>query len=224
MRQRDFWIGFTWGATTAIGGALVVSRSGRGGASRILRLEKSLQIARPPAEVFDAWSDFEQLPMMMEALDSVSSIGNLSHWNARVKGRRFQWNAELTQLIPNESIGWKSVSGPKHSGRVTFSALGNDTLVHVQMNYAPPTRLLRRALTPFTGDLEGYLEQALRDVKAYLENRPRAAATERKTQEAQGRATGTYGPGPELVAEQQNPKFGAPSTAGEYAAPPEAKR
>ncbi len=177
MRQRDFWIGFTWGAATAIGGALVASYVGRGGNSRILRLEKSIQIARPPAEVFDAWSDLEQLPMMVEALDSVSSIGNRSHWNARVMGRKLQWNAELTQLIPNEAMGWKSVDGPKHSGRVTFSPIANDTLVHVQMNYVPPARLLRRALSPFSGDLEGFIEQALRDVKAYLENRPRSAAT-----------------------------------------------
>jgi uncharacterized membrane protein len=189
-----------------------------------LRLEKSIQIARPPAEVFDAWSDFEQLPMMIEALDSISILGHRSHWNARVNGTRFEWDAELTQLILNQAIGWKSVSGPKHCGRVTFSPLGSDTLVHVQMNYAPPIRLLRRALTPFAGDLEGYIEQALRGVKAFLENRPRAAATERSTQDAIGRATGTYGPGPELVAEHQNPKFGAPSTPVEYTAPPEAKR
>jgi uncharacterized membrane protein len=161
---------------------------------------------------------------MIEALDSVSTVGHRSHWNGRVKGKRVEWDAELTQLILNQAIGWKSVNGPKHSGRITFSPLGNDTLVHIQMNYAPPARFLRRALTPFTGDIEGYIERALRDVKAYLENRPRAAATERSTQDAMGRATGTYGPGPELVAEQQNPKFGSPSTPVEYNAPPEAKR
>src|SRR5579884_3839847 len=116
VRQRDFWIGFTWGATAAVGGALIASRLGRGGASRILRLEKSIQIARPAAEVFDAWVDIEQLPMMIEALESVSSIGHRSHWNARIKGMPVQWDAELTQLIPNQAIGWKSVRGPKHSG------------------------------------------------------------------------------------------------------------
>ncbi len=224
MRQRDFWIGFTWGATSAVAGAMIAGRLRRGGASRILRLERSVQIGRPSAEVFDAWVDVEQLPTMVEALDSVSTIGGRSHWNGRFAGMPVQWDAELTQLIPNQAIGWKSVNGPKHSGRITFSPIGNDTLVHVQMNYAPPARLLRRALSPFAGDLEGYIEQALRDVKAYLENQPRTASNERLRQDALGRATGTYGPGPELVAEQQNPKFGAPSTPVEYTAPPEAKR
>jgi uncharacterized membrane protein len=224
VKQRDFWIGFTWGAAAAIGGALVAGRFRRGGASRILRLEKSLQIARPPAEVFDVWSDFEELAKYTDSLESVRSSGHRSHWRASVRGRQLEWTAELTQLIPNQAIGWKSVNGPKHSGRVTFSPLGNDTLVHVQMNYMPPARILRLALSPLSGEIEGYIEQALRDVKAGLEKRPVGAATEKHRQDALGRSTGTYGPGPGLVAEQQNPKFGAPSTPVEYTAPPEAKR
>jgi uncharacterized membrane protein len=229
VEKRDFWIGFTWGAAAAIGGALVAGRFRRGGASRILRLEKSMQIARPPAEVFDVWSDFEELAKYTDALESVRSAGHRSHWRANVRGVPVQWDAELTQLIPNQAIGWKSVSGPKHSGRVTFSPLANDTLVHVQMNYMPPARILRRALSPFGGDIEGYIEQGLRDVKAGLEKKPVqrqpvSPEQERQHQDALGRATGTYGPGPELIAEQQNPKFGAPSTPVEYTAPPDAKR
>lgn len=224
MKQRDFWIGFTWGAAAAFGGALVAGRVRRGGASRILRLEKSLQIARPPAEVFDVWSDFEELAKYTGLLESVRSSGHRSHWRANVNGVPLEWDAELTQLIPNQAIGWKSVSGPQHSGRVTFSPLGNDTLVHVQMNYMPPARLLRLVLSPFSGEIEGYIEQALREVKAGLEKRPVTAPTEKRRQDALGRATGTYGTGPELIAEQQNQRFGAPSTPVEYTAPPEAKR
>lgn len=230
MTQRDFWMGFTWGAAAAISGALIAGRFRRGGASRILRLEKSIQIARPAAEIFDVWSDVEELATYTDVVESVRASGHRSHWRASVKGMRFEWDAELTQVIPNQAIGWKSVSGPKHSGRVTFSPLRNDTLVHVQMNYAPPVRVLRRALSPFSGEIEGYIEQALRGVKAGLEKRPlrRQESTrpeeERQRQDTLGRATGTYGPGPELVAEQQNPKFGSPSTPVEYTAPPEAKR
>lgn len=224
MEQRDFWIGFASGAAAAIGGALLADNLRKGGGSRILRLEKSLQIARPPAEVFDVWSDFEELAKYTDLLGSVRSSGHRSHWCANVLGMPVEWDAELTQIIPNQAIGWKSVSGPKHSGRVTFSPLGSDTLVHVQMNYAPPVRLLKRALSPFTGDVEGYIERALREVKAALEKRPSTSAGEKQRHDAMGRATGTYGPGPELVAEQQNPKFGSPATPVEYTAPPEAKR
>ena len=100
------------------------------------------------------------------------------------------------------------MSGPKHSGRIHFSQVGCDTLVHVQMNYAPPARFLRRVLSPFSGDLEGYIEKVLREAKAGLEEQ--SAAQRSGLNEAH--ATGTYGPGPELLTEKQNTRFGGPST------------
>ena len=72
-------------------------------------------------------------------------------------------------MIPNQVIGWKSVSGSKHSGRITFAPIGNDTLVHVQMNYIPSTILARPMSSVIAGRIEGYIEQALRDFKSELE-------------------------------------------------------
>lgn len=224
MEQRDFWAGFGCGVASAIGGALLASRLRRGGQSRILRLEKSIQIAAPVDRVFDRWNNFEELAQLTSSIDRVRSYGRRSHWVAKVGGLPVEWDAEVTQIIPNQSIGWKSISGPKHSGRVTFSRIGDDTLVHVQMNYAPPARVMRSLLAPFSGDLEGYIEQALRDIKTALEAQPATAQSRKAHEDAVGRATGTYGPGPELITEKQNAKFGSPSTPVEYTAPPEAKR
>ncbi len=223
MRQRDFWLGFTWGAAAGSAATLVAQYGRRGGRGRVVRIEKSLQIARPPQEVFDVFSNLDQLPTMSKTIDSVSSRGQRSHWKSSIAGATVEWDARLTQLIPNQAIGWKSVRGPKHSGRITFSPLENDTLVHVQMNYIPSTRL-SRAFGLRKSEVESSVDEALRDVKSWLESQPRTADTERRHQNALGRATGSYGPGPELVAEQQNPKFGAPSTPIEYTAPPRAKR
>lgn len=153
MEQRDFWSGFAVGATAVVAGVLLGSRAGRGGDSRVLRLEKSLQIGRPVDEVFDTWMDFEELARSSNVIDEVRTAGNRSHWIASLNGARVEWDAELTQIIPHQSVAWKSVKGPQHSGRVTFSPLGGDTLVHVQMNYAPPARLLRSVLSPFCRQL-----------------------------------------------------------------------
>jgi len=100
-------------------------------------------------------------------------------------------------LVPNQAIGWKSVRGPKHSGRINFARLGNDTLVHVTMNYAPPIGRLGRLLAPFTDHLESKIEEALRDFKRSLEE----AATSSRERSAsdiavdrwQGRAPASAG-------------------------------
>jgi len=135
-----------------------------------------------------------------------------------VNGVPVEWEAEITQVVPYQAIGWKSVSGPKHTGRVTFSPLGNDTLVHVQMNYAPPMRMLRRALAPFSGELEGYIEQVLREFKAGMEKPSHSAG--RQAEQLSASVTGTYGPDSDLRAGTQRTRFGAPLTLVEY----EAKR
>ena len=171
MKNRDFWSGFACGAAAVVLGGFVVERSRRGGASRILRLEKSIQIASPLVDIWETWSDPDTLAAMSPSIRQVRTFGDRSRWEVNVNGMPVHWEAEITQVIPYQAIAWKSVSGPKHSGRVTFSQLGNDTLVHIQMNYAPPMRFLRPMLSPFTGDFEGFIERILRDVKAGLEKR-----------------------------------------------------
>lgn len=138
---------------------------------RVVRVQASVQIGRPIEEVFRAWSNLEQLPSLLRMLERVHVRGNRSHWVVRVDGRRFEWDAELTQRLENQALAWKSLSGPKHTGRITFSPLGHDAQMHVVINYSPPLGALVRSVTEETGVLEAKIEQALRDFKAALEGK-----------------------------------------------------
>jgi uncharacterized membrane protein len=231
MEQRSFWGGFVAGAgaVTATWAALHYGR--RGGDSQVIRLEKSIQIGRPLEDVFDAWSDYRSIPNHVSMVRQVRVFGNRTHWRVDIGGTPFEWDAEITQVIPYQSIGWKSIAGPKHSGRITFARIGDDTLVHVQMNYAPGNRFVRPMLASFAGEMEGFIEQALREFKATLEaggatirrDQNLATPTGNARAENPSAATGTYGPGPELISDNQNPRFGAPETPVEYTRPPDAK-
>ena len=211
MKQRHFWAGVAVGATAAAGSAWVLAFVGRGGQSRIIRLEKSVQIGRPVEEVFQAWCDLEALPRYTNLLRNIRRSGDRSFWIAEVGGIPLEWDAEIVQVIPNQSIGWRSVEGVRHSGRVTFSRIGEQTLVHVQMNYAPKLWFLRPIFSPAVGMMEGYIEQALRDIKLVLERGRGKSATQNEPTQA----TGTYGP------TGQNPRFGTPTVPVEFTAPPE---
>lgn len=248
--RKKFWTGFTAGAVAGVGAAgasLLAWRTfGRVRAGRVLRMEKSLQIGRPVSEVFHAWSRLEDLPNRTRLVHEVRTEGARSRWVLNIGGRLVRWEAEETQRIPNEAIGWKSVSGPKHTGRIDFSSLGNDTLMHVTMNYAPPGNMAN-LFSPVGGKLEQYIEQAMRDFKASLEGKGQENRSEFHAGEGTGarlpmgsitptpgmnqeRATGTYGAGrvgdnqSSLEQHTQNTRFGAPETTVEYTAPPEAKR
>jgi len=216
MKTKNFWTGVAAGAAATIGTAWVLSLTGRGGNSRIIRLEKSVQIGRPIEDVFQSWCDLETLPRFTSLLRSVRRFGDRSHWIAEVGGRPVEWDAEIVQVLPNQSIGWRTTQGAQHTGRITFAPVGDQTLVHVQMNYAPKVWLLRPVFATMVGQIEGYIEQALRDVKSALESR---SGTGPRRQEAAepSVATGTYGP------TATNPRFGTPTIPVEFTRPPESK-
>ena len=171
---RKFWTGFTAGAVAGVAAAatsLLAWRTvGRARDGRILRLEKSLQIGCPVAEVFDAWSHLEELPRRTRLVQEVRTQGDRSHWTLNLGARLVRWGAEVTQRVPNQAIAWKSISGPKHTGRIDFSPIGNDSLMHITMNYMPPGQM-GRLFSLGQGKLESYIDQALRDFKASLEGK-----------------------------------------------------
>jgi uncharacterized membrane protein len=247
MASTRFWKGFATGAAAgaagAIGSMLAWKAIGRVRNGRVLRFEKSLQIGRPVSEVFRAWSTLEDLPRHVDFIESVAVSGRRSHWVMQPAGRKVEWEAEVTQLIPNEAIGWKSISGPKHTGRIDFSPIGGDTLIHVTMNYAPPLRPAH-LFAPAATEIQHYIEQALRDFKAALEGKGQEGRRS-FTDLRENRATGTYGSiappsntaaaapsgsiGPSSAAagdldrHTQTGRFGNPETTVDYTRPPEKK-
>ncbi len=237
---KKFWRGFAAGtavgAGAGIGTFLLINALAGTRADRVVRFEKSLQIGRPVEEVFEAWANLESLPQISDYVRNIRHEGNRSHWEVQLDGRAIEWDAEIEQFIPNQAIGWKSVSGPKHTGRITFSPIDNDTLVQLTMNYAPPSRALKPFVENVGGLLQSYIDQVMRDFKSALEGKgqegrkPAVRSTPAGpgtglTQTDAKRATGTFGdsssPAP---AKEAVDRFGQRATPVEYTAPPDAKR
>lgn len=213
---RHFWKDFATGATFGAAGTLGVCamsllcrRTGR-----VIRIEKSLQIGRPVNEVFGAWADLSRMPQYCKMIDMVWRIGDRSHWVVTVDGQSFEWDAEVVRIVPNQAIGWKSVKGPKHTGRMSFSPIGNDTLLHVQMNYAPPLHFSHGTLATIREKLESCVDQAFRNFKAAMEAEVREFAAEHQRtgqpipSKGQARETGTDGP---EQSSGRNLRYGNPS-------------
>lgn len=105
---------------------------------------QTIIINRSPEEVYLYWRNFQNLPTFMSHLESVETFGDRhSHWKAKGPGgTTFEWDAEVVQDRPNESISWRSVEGSdvENSGTVRFDRAtgGRGTIVTVQMRYTPP--------------------------------------------------------------------------------------
>ena len=108
-----------------------------------IHVKKSVTINKSPAELYQFWHNFENLPRFMSHLESVTVTGEkTSLWKAKAPfGTTVEWNAEITSDQENQRIGWKSLEGSDipNSGVVEFKPTSNrGTEVRVVLTYEPP--------------------------------------------------------------------------------------
>jgi len=94
----------------------------------------------PVRAAYDQWTQFEQFPSFMSAVDEVHQLDDTHlRWVASAGGARREWTAEVTEQMPDERVAWASCDGGP-SGVVTFHRLGTDrTRVTAQIGYEPET-------------------------------------------------------------------------------------
>lgn len=112
-------------------------------AARSVSVERSIIINRNPDEVYRFWHNFENLPRFMEHLESVKILTDRkSHWMATTPGGiSYEWDAEMTEDIPNERISWRSLpeAEVQNQGTVEFKRAGaGSTFLTFTANYAIP--------------------------------------------------------------------------------------
>lgn len=125
--------------------------------SRSVKVQRSVVIARPRAELFAYWRDFENLPNFMRHLERVHVLGrDRSHWVARgPMGQRVRWDAVIHREVPNELIAWRSVepADVPNAGTVLFRDAGEGrTEVTVELDYEPPAGRVGFAVARLLGE------------------------------------------------------------------------
>lgn len=145
-------------------------------AKRMLHVHQAFTIRRTPQELYGFWRALENLPSFMEHLESVTVLDERrSHWVASAPlGREVEWDAEITEDVPNERIAWHSVEGSEvaNAGSVSFRDLGGDrgTEVHVSLEYAPPGGEVGATIAKLFGENpEQQVKDDLRHFKQIME-------------------------------------------------------
>lgn len=142
-----------------------------------VKVEKSVTINAPVADIYAFWRKFENLPRFMNHLESVTETDSTkSHWVAKAPlGTKVEWDAEIIAETPNELISWRSLEGASvaNAGSVHFHPAtgGRGTVVKVSLKYDPPGGTLGAALAWLFGE-EPSLQVAddLRRFKRLMEN------------------------------------------------------
>jgi uncharacterized membrane protein len=140
MRRRPGTFGTV--AALALGGWLLSSQMrkarGMGGSHS---MEEWIEVNVPVSTAYNQWTQFEEFPRFMASVEEVKQIDDTHlHWRANVAGKMKEWDAEITEQIPDQKIAWRSVGGVRNSGVVTFHRVAdNRTRVVLHMDYEPET-------------------------------------------------------------------------------------
>ena len=105
--------------------------------------QASVRVQAPVEQVYELFTHFNDYPKFMSHVKEVTYYDQeRSHWVVDIVGRH-EWDAVNENWIKGQQVGWRSTDGLQNSGRVTFSATGdNQTLLTVLIGYNPPAGVL----------------------------------------------------------------------------------
>jgi uncharacterized membrane protein len=119
---------------------------------------ESVEVDVPVRTAYNQWTQFEDFPRFMASVHEVRQLdARRLHWRATVGGKEKEWDAEITEQIPDQRIAWHSIGGSGNAGVVTFHRLSGDcTRIVLQLGYQPEGPLEK------IGDLLGAMRHEAR--------------------------------------------------------------
>jgi len=135
------------------------------------KIDKSLTVDVPVHTAYNQWTQFEEFPMFMEGVKQVQQLDDKRlHWRADIAGKEKEWDAEIFEQVPDRKIAWRSTSGARNNGMVTFDKTADTTtMVTLFLEYEPDSTVEK------AGDALGFVsrrvEGDLKRFKEFIEKR-----------------------------------------------------
>ncbi|HVL89921.1 MAG TPA: SRPBCC family protein [Actinomycetota bacterium] len=136
-------------------------------------IKESVEVDVPVNVAYNQWTQFEEFPQFMEGVEEVRQLSDdRLHWKAEIAGTEREWDARITEQVPDQRIAWVSEGGEANAGVVTFHKIDdNTTRVMLQLDYEPHGMLEK------AGDMMGMVKHRasgdLKRFKDFIEGRGR---------------------------------------------------
>jgi uncharacterized membrane protein len=148
--------------------------SSRGEEHGMAHVAEEVRVDRPVSEVYNQWTQFEEFPQFMSGIEQVQQQDDTHlHWKANIAGQTAEWDAEITEQVPDQVIAWRAVDGAQNQGRVQFQQEDGGTRVRLELD-VEPQGIVQQA-TDMMGMLEGQVREDLNRFKQLIESRGEAS-------------------------------------------------
>jgi uncharacterized membrane protein len=132
---------------------------------------ESVDVDVPVRTAYNQWTQFEEFPRFMDGVQEIHQLdATHTHWKTEVAGVKREFDAEITEQLPDERVAWKSTEGSQQAGVVTFHRLDDThTRVTVQMDFDPQGMVEKAGAA--LGAVDHRVKGDLRRFKDYIEGR-----------------------------------------------------
>jgi uncharacterized membrane protein len=106
-------------------------------------IEEYIDVNAPLRTVYNQWTQFEEFPKFMENIARVEQLDESGlHWVAKIAGTTVEWDARISEQVPDKRIAWFGGNGPVRNGIVSFNPVNDAiTRVSLRIDYEPETFL-----------------------------------------------------------------------------------
>lgn len=142
-----------------------------------LEVDETIEIDAPVAEVWERVRRVESWPQFMTHVQEIAPQGDRRHhWRVDgPAGVATEWDSEITEEVPNERIGWRTMPGSMvdSEGVLHLESVGSDrTRIHVHMLYNPPAGAAGHVVAKlFRRDPHQQMREDLQNLKRTIEQR-----------------------------------------------------
>jgi uncharacterized membrane protein len=134
-------------------------------------VRKTIELDVPITTAYNQYTQFESFPEFMEGVKAVQQLDDKRlHWKAEIGGQMREWDAEITEQVPDQVIAWVSTTGKTNNGRIRFAPLDSGRCsVVAEIEYDP------EGLVETVGDKLGFVDKRvegdLERFKKFVEER-----------------------------------------------------
>jgi len=102
-------------------------------------IQETVDVDVPVRVAYNQWTQFEEFPQFMGGVQEVQQLDEKRlHWVAEIAGVHREWDAEITEQIPDKRVAWTNIGGATNGGVVTFHRLAPQrTRVMLQLDFEP---------------------------------------------------------------------------------------
>lgn len=124
------------------------------------RIAQAIDINVPVHIAYEQLRHFESYPSFMHGVASVRMVDDTHlHWAAHMQDKDIEWDAEVTEQLPDRCIAWRNTSGPQSAGRIELQTVDPQRARVTLTMDCEPAQMIGAA----DGNVEAALQRQLAD-------------------------------------------------------------